>query len=163
MTSIRIEPLTQSAFAPFGDVIEISQDRASFPINGATTQRFHDLATATATGDNARVVLSMARATPFELPLQLTMVERHPDGSQCFMPVRPCRFLVTVAPDENGKPGTPRAFMAAPGQGINYNQGVWHAVLTALDAPTDFLIVDRQGDGDNLETFDYPEPWTLTE
>jgi ureidoglycolate lyase len=161
LTAITIAPLTADAFAPFGDVIAIDPARGSFPINGSTTQRFHDLATAEATGSNARVVISLARATPFALPLELTVVERHPFGSQAFVPVVPTRFLVIVAPDEKGTPGTPRAFLAAPGQGINYRRGTWHGVLTALDGETDFIIIDREGREPNLEEFHYPEPWTI--
>ena len=157
MTTITIEKLTREAFAPFGDVLEIADDLAKQPINGGTTQRF-DLGAATVTGTNAGVMLSMARATPFSLPLSLKMVERHPHGSQAFVPVRPTEFLVVVAPDENGKPGMPRAFRAGPGQGINYRQGTWHGVLTALDGVTDFLIVDRSGDEDNCEIYNFPEP-----
>ena len=58
----------------------------------------------------------------------------------------------------NGTPGTPVAFLTAPGQGINYRQNVWHGVLTALDAETDFLIVDRTGDEDNCEIFTFETP-----
>jgi len=161
MTAIKIEPLTRKDFAEFGDVIEITGDTASHHINAGTTQRFHDLATVVATGEEARPIISMARAQPFELPLSLEMVERHPNGSQAFIPLRPTRFLVVVAPDENGKPGTPRAFMATPGQAINYFLGTWHGVLTALDAETDFLIVDREGEGNNLEVFNFPEPYLV--
>jgi len=163
MTTIKIQPLTRKAFAIFGDVIEIASDNESYPINAGTTQRFHDLGTVVATGEDARPIISMARAQPFELPLSLALVERHPNGSQAFIPVRPTRFLVVVAPDENGRPGTPRAFMAAPGQGVNYFLGTWHGVLTALDDETDFLIVDREGDGDNLETFTFAQPYTVEE
>lgn len=162
MTTIKIEPLTKQAFEPFGDVIEIRDDANSYPINGATTARYHDLATVVATGEEARTIISMARATPFQLPLEISMVERHPLGSQAFIPVRPTRFVVTVAPDEHGRPGTPRAFMAEPGQGINYFLGTWHAVLTAIDGETDFIIVDRAGEGDNLEEYHYPEPFTVS-
>ncbi len=160
MNTITAEKLTATAFAPFGDVIEISPDAANEPINGGTTKRF-DIAKATVSGTNAGVIISMARATPFDLPLELKMVERHPHGSQAFVPVSPARFLVVVAPDEGGRPGTPRAFLAAPGQGINYHQGTWHGVLTALDQQTDFIIVDRKGDEDNCEIFDFPEPWRI--
>ena len=161
MSVIRIEPLTRAAFAPFGDVIEVDETLANHPINGGTTQRFHDLGTATVSGTDARVALSIARATPFTLPLDLTMVERHPHGSQAFVPLAPTRFLVVVAPDEGGRPGAPRAFLAGPGQGINYHQGTWHGVLTALDGVTDFLIVDRIGLEDNCDTFDYPTPYRI--
>lgn len=160
MTVIHAEKLTKEAFAPFGDVIEIDENAANHPINGGTTQRF-DLANATVTGTNAGVQISMARATPFSLPLSLTMVERHPHGSQAFVPVRPARFLVVVAPDEGDRPGTPRAFLAAPGQGINYRQGTWHGVLTALDAETDFMVVDRKGDEPNCDIVHFDEPYTV--
>ncbi len=104
----------------------------------------------------------MARAQPFTMPLTLSMLERHPDGSQAFIPITQTRFVVIVAPDEDGKPGMPLAFMASPGQGINYLQNVWHGVLTALDEVTDFIIVDRAGDGDNLEIFNLEHPYEVT-
>lgn len=161
MTVIRIEKLTRAAFAPFGDVVEIDEALANHPINGGTTQRFHDLGTATVSGTHARVALSMARARPFSLPLDLRMVERHPFGSQAFIPVRPTEFLIVVAPDEGGRPGTPRAFLAGPGQGINYRAGTWHGVLTALEGITDFVIVDRIGDEPNCEEFHFPVPYRI--
>lgn len=163
MTSIRIEPLTREAFELFGDVIQIDGHEQHFPINGGTTERFHDLSTAVAQGEDAQVIISMARAQPFTLPLELKMVERHPEGSQAFVPVEPARFIVIVAPDEHGRPGTPRALLAEKGQGINYFTGTWHGVLTVLDKPTDFLIVDRAGEGKNLEEHFYDEPFRIEE
>jgi len=161
--TLKIEPLTRAAFAPYGDVIEIGADAPGFAINAGTTQRFHDLGTAVATGSGARVVISMARAQPFSLPLEVGMVERHPFGSQCFVPVERVRFVVTVAPDEGGTPGTPRSFLARPGQGINFHRGTWHAPLTALDRVTDFLIVDREGEERNLDEFRFEQPWSIAE
>jgi len=161
MQIIKIEPLTRAAFAPFGDVIEFSGEAESFEINNGTTTRFHDLATITATGQHARATISLARAMPFDLPLKLTMMERHPLGSQAFIPIKPARFLVLVALDHGSKPHQPKAFLTAPGQGINFTQNTWHGVLTALDQQTDFLIVDRVGDGDNLEIFEFPDPFMV--
>ncbi len=163
MPSIKIEPLTKEAFLAFGDVIEIRPDGDSHPINSGTTTRFHNLGTVVANGEDARPIISMARATPFTLPLSLEMVERHPFGSQAFIPVKPTRFLVVVAPDEDGRPGSPKAFLAGPGQGINYFVNTWHGVLTALDGETDFIIIDREGAGENLEEFRFPEPWSVEE
>ncbi len=161
MITLKTTPLTRAAFAPFGDLIEIDEALANHPIDGSTTQRFHDLGTATVSGTDARVAFSMMRATPSDLPLTLKMVERHPFGSQAFVPVSPTRFLVVVAPDENGRPGTPRAFLAKPGQGINYHAGVWHGALTALDTITDFLVVDRIGKEDNCEIFTFETPYRI--
>jgi ureidoglycolate lyase len=70
-------------------------------------------------------------------------------------------FLVIVAPDEGGTPGTPRAFLTRPGQGINIAMNTWHGVLAPLVETSEFLIVDRGGDGNNLEEHHFDVPWTV--
>jgi len=153
-------PLTREAFAPFGDVIDI--DTANhYPINGGKAERFHALAAAEATGPNARVLVSIVRGTPYEFPLKLTMVERHPFGSQVFMPLSPRPFVVVVAHDENGKPGEPHVFVTRPGQGVNYPRNSWHGVLTPIGEEQDFLVVDRGGDGVNVEEHFFAEPYEV--
>lgn len=162
MPRLVASPLTREAFAPFGDVIEIQTAGDHFPINGGTTERFDDLGTAVALGEGARTAISMVRAQPFEFPHLLHFVERHPDGSQAFIPVEPARFLVVVAPNSgNDMPGDPLAFLAGPGQGVNFFAGTWHGVLTALDRVTDFAVVDRKGPGPNLDVFNYDETWEI--
>jgi len=158
--TIFIEPLTAQAFAPFGQVIQ-TEGAQHFPINNGKTERFHDLAQVQLGGPNSRPIISIARGQPYSLPLTLAMVERHPFGSQAFHPLSNRPFLVIVAPDENGTPGRPRAFLTAPGQGINYAINTWHGVLTPLGEPADFLLVDRTGDGPNLEEYFYPTPWQV--
>lgn len=160
MKTLTARPLTREAFAPFGDVIDVDTGN-QYPINAGKTQRFHDLATAEATGDDARVILSIARGAPYDFPLKLSMVERHPLGSQAFMPLGGKPFLVVVCPDEAGRPGEPKVFVTAPGQGVNYARGTWHGVLTPFGERQDFLIVDRAGSGDNLEEFHLAEPYEL--
>jgi ureidoglycolate lyase len=156
---LTLRPLTAEAFAPYGDVIEATG--ASFPINGGMCDRFHDLARLEFTGDG-RAGVSLGYSRPYPLPLSFGLVERHPLGSQAFVPMSEDPFLVVVAPDESGRPGTPLAFLTRPGQGVNYLRNVWHGVLTPLGRPARFLIVDRIGSGDNLEEFRYPEPWTVS-
>ena len=159
--TIFIEPLTAQAFAPFGQVIQ-TEGAQHFPINNGKTERFHDLAQVQLAGPNSRPIISIACGQPYSLPLTLAMVERHPFGSQAFHPLSNRPFLVIVAPDENGTPGRPRAFLTAPGQGINYAINTWHGVLTPLgNEPADFLLVDRAGDGPNLEEYFYPTPWQV--
>jgi ureidoglycolate lyase len=154
--TIVAEPLGAAAFAAFGDVIDASGP--SYPINAGMTDRFHDLAHIDVDG---RVGISRAHGRPVRLPHALALVERHPLGSQAWIPLGPDPFLVVVAPDEGGVPGRPRAFLTAPGQGVNYLRGVWHGVLTPLDRPQDFLVVDRVSDGANLEEHAFREPWTV--
>jgi ureidoglycolate lyase len=153
-------PLTAEAFAPYGDVIEAAA-APSFAFNGGMADRFHDLARLEAAGEGARIGVSIGRARPYSLPLTLALVERHPFGSQAFVPLSQAPFVVVVAPDEGGRPGAPLAFLTAPGQGVNYHAGVWHGVLTPLGREQDFLIVDRVGGGPNLEEHVYDPPWTV--
>jgi ureidoglycolate lyase len=91
------------------------------------------------------------------------MVERHPEGSQAFLPMTAAPFLVIVAPDAGGVPGTPRAFLTAHGQGVNYHRGTWHGVLTPLSAPGLFAVVDRIGTTPNLEEHWFATPWTVVD
>ncbi|WP_299677991.1 ureidoglycolate lyase [uncultured Roseobacter sp.] len=141
-------PLTAEAFAPFGDVLECAgpPDRL---INAGLCGRFHDRARMEF-GPDGRAGLSLFNAEARSLPYTLDLLEQHPEGSQAFVPMTPAPFLVTVAPDEGGQPGTPSAFLTAPYQGINLHRGTWHGVLTPLSAPGIFAVVDRIGETPNL-------------
>jgi len=160
MKTITARALTREAFAPFGEVIE-TEGASHYPINNGMCERFHDLARVEAAGSNARVLVNIFRGRPYDFPLKLSLVERHPLGSQAFMPLSPRPFLVVVCHDEDGRPGRPHAFLTRPGQGVNYPRNRWHAVLTPIGEPQDFLVVDRGGDGNNLEEFTFEEPWEI--
>lgn len=160
MIDLQVQKMTQEGFAPFGDLIDFDR-KGDFFINNGMCERFHALAETEAVGDKARVIISLGRAQAYPLPLKLEMMERHPLGSQAFIPLQPAPFLVIVAPDMDGKPGTPQAFLTSPGQGVNYHRGTWHAVLTPLGESADFIIVDRAGSGENLEEFDLPQPYQV--
>ena len=147
---IVIAPLTAASFAPFGDLIGCAGDPDKV-INQGLCGRFHDRAELDFSDGRAGV--SLFRAIPRDLPLQLDMVERHPDGSQTFIPMSYDPFLVIAAPDVDGTPGTPLAFLTESGQGINFHRGTWHGVLTPLHAPGLFAVIDRIGPGTNLEEY----------
>lgn len=156
--TIRAEPLTAATFAPFGEVLEAEgpPDRI---INRGLCGRWHDRAALDFSDGRAGISVFLAEARA--LPYLLDLLERHPEGSQAFLPMHATPWLVTVAPDAGGIPGTPRAFLAAPGQGINLRRGSWHGVLTPLHAPGLFAVVDRIGPGANLQEHPLPEPWTV--
>jgi ureidoglycolate lyase len=153
VVSIRIEPLAREAFRPFGEVI--AADGTVEWINDGGAERHRGLARA-AVGDGAVeigvVVVRRAVSVPFEVP----MLERHPLGTQAFVPLDGKPFLVVVAEDARDV-GTIRAFRAEGDQGINYGMGVWHTPLLALEAGQRFLVVDRVGDGVNLEVCELDE------
>lgn len=160
--SLLLERLTKAAFAPFGDVVE-ADPKTMRLINSGTTQRFHALSAADVWGEGARAILSLFIGQPRSLPYEVSMMERHPFGSQSFQPLDGRDWLVVVAEDEGGKPGRPRLFLATGRQGINIGANVWHHPLMALDKPSAFLVVDRDGPGINLEEHDYPQAYLVEE
>lgn len=157
--TITLEPLTAAAFAPYGDVLEASGDPDKI-INQGFCGRFHDRARLDF-GPQGRAGISIFQAQPRALPYLLDLVERHPDGSQAFLPMSHDEWLVIVADDRAGTPTGIRAFLAAPGQGVNLHRGTWHGVLTPLHAPGLFAVVDRIGDTPNLQEYSLPEPYEI--
>ncbi|UYO73451.1 ureidoglycolate lyase [Halomonas qinghailakensis] len=153
MIKLIAEPLTAEAFAPFGDVLD-ARTSASFPINAGRTQRHHNLATVETLGENAHTLINIFVSQPVTLPLELTFLERHPQGSQAFMPLHQERFIVVVAPpgDTIDKADV-RAFVTDGRQGVNYRAGTWHAIQSVLEREGEFLVVDRGGDGNNCDEF----------
>ncbi len=158
---IGTEPLTRDAFAPFGEVLE-AHGQPSMIINQGKCGRFHDLASLDFIGDTARACVSMFLSEKRCLPYRLEMVERHPLGSQAFVPMTQAPFLIVACPDEDGRPGTPRAFVSKAGQGINFFRNTWHGVLTPLSDPGLFAVIDRAGTGNNLEEVWFDEPCLVT-
>ncbi len=157
MTSLKIEPLTRSAFASFGDVIEMA-DAHHYPINQGFTERFHDLARIDTGTEGGETIVSLFRSQPRAFPFAITFVERHPLGSQAFYPLQNRDWLIVVAEaDVPPSAKTLRAFRATGRQGINYARNAWHFPLLILDADSDFLVVDRKGPGNNLEEVTLPE------
>jgi Ureidoglycolate hydrolase len=159
---LTIRPLTAETFAPFGDVIEARPETMRL-INGGTTERFHALAAPEVAGEGARVIINIFRGQPRAFPYRLDMMERHPLGSQSFSPLGGRPYLVVVSPDEGGRPGRPQVFLARGDQGVNYRRNTWHHPLMAVGEVSDFLIVDRDGPGNNLEEFFFDTPFTILE
>lgn len=143
--ALKARPLTAAAFAPFGDVIE-SEGRNSHKINEDACDRFHDLAAVDVAEAGGRPLINIFRSAPTTLPLKPKVMERHPLGSQAFVPMGTDPFLVVVAPagDPPG-PGDLHAFITNGRQGVNYARGVWHHPLVVLKPGMDFLVVDRGG------------------
>ena len=160
MQILRMEPLTRAAFAPFGEVIELEGAR-HFPINGGTTKRFHDLAAIDVNEAGGRPIVSVFRAQPRTWPVEIAMMERHPLGSQAFVPLDAAGYAVVVAPAGAFDPAQMRAFWAEGGQGVNYAKGVWHHPLLAFGRVSDFVVIDRGGSQPNCDEIALDEPWRL--
>lgn len=154
--TLRTEPLTTEAFAPFGDILEAAGPHDKL-INEGMCKRFHDRARMDF-GPEGRAGISIFQAEARALPYTCALVERHPEGSQAFIPMSADPFLVIVAEDEGGHPARFRAFLTAPGQGINLLRNTWHGVLTPLAPPGLFAVIDRIGDTANLEEYPLATP-----
>ena len=161
MRELLIEPLTREAFAPFGDVIELEGAR-QIPINLGTTMRYHDLAHIDVADGGGRPLVNVFRGEPRALPFEVQMLERHPLGSQAFVPLTDKPYLIVVAPKGELVPTSMRAFVSRGWQGVNYAKGVWHHPLIALDRVTDFIVIDRGGNGHNCDEQTLPESVWLT-
>ena len=155
---ISIQPMDAASFASFGDVLTL-KSKPDKMINQDMCGRHHDLAKLDFTDGQAGI--SLFDAVPRQLPYTLDLMERHPLGSQAFIPLHEHSFLVIVASDMGGKPGEPLAFLTAPRTGINIYKNTWHGVLTPLQAPGMFAVIDRVGKGKNLEEYWLDEKYII--
>jgi ureidoglycolate lyase len=150
MRALTPEPLSAEAFAPFGSVIEASDRALRIEINQGHAVRYDRLADIDASDGHGSGAISLFRARPLAA-LELKVFERHPLGSQAFVPLSGRPYLVAVAPAGDFAPAEVRLFRAQAHQGVQYAKGVWHHFLLVLDAESDFLVVDRAGPGENCD------------
>jgi ureidoglycolate lyase len=158
MQEIKIRPLTKEDFAPFGDLLDLSGEPDKI-INQGNCGRYHNRAGLDFIDGAAGI--SLFDAKPRALPYELEMMERHPLGSQAFIPMNYAPFLIIAALDNGGTPGLPMAFLSTSGQAINFHRNVWHGVLTPLNGPGLFAVVDRIGEGANLEEVFFDTPYLV--
>lgn len=161
VNKLKASPLTRNAFIGYGQVIQ-KDGAKSFPINAGNCMRYHDLVDIDVIGEESRPIVSIVSGKPYKLPVEVPMVERHPFGSQAFIPTSNNRLLVVVCRDEDGVPVEPQAFLTSPGQGVNIGRNVWHGILTPLDGDSDFVVVDWAGKGVNLEEYFFKAPYEVS-
>ena len=154
VTTLDIQPLDKAGFAPFGIVIE-TDGAKQISINQGTTTRFDAMCAVDVEEAGGQPIISLFRGNRRPDPIEIHLLERHPLSSQAFMPLSQYDWLVVVAhgnaagdaPDFS----TLACFKASGIQGVSYNRGTWHHPLLPLQAVQDFLVIDRRGDGDNLD------------
>lgn len=148
---IKPESLTAAAFAPYGDVIECGDLAEKRNINYGNTIKFANLAKLDIAAPPGEPTVSIFRSTPLPRPVHAKIMERHPLSSQAFYPLSGRPYLVVVADKGNFDPKKIRVFLAGPAQGVNYHAGTWHHYSLALDAPSDFMVIDRKGPEKNCD------------
>jgi len=147
--SLTVEPLTASAFAPFGEVIE-TPPAGGAVTNGGLAVRHDEVAKLDLVEEGSRPLLGIFRVKPTPLPIEVRWLECHPKASQAFVPIGERPFLVIVAPAGSAPdPAATRAFLTNGRQGVNYRRGTWHFPVIALERETDFLVLDRGDAGGN--------------
>ena len=146
---INPKPITKENFSKFGDMIS-TNDIKPIEINNGYAKRFDGIANVDTSKDNGETIISIFSALKRSFPMKIDMMEKHPLGSQAFVPMKDTTFLVFVAPKGN-KPDLNKieAFIIPPGIGVNYNPGTWHFPLISTEN-MNFLVIDRKGSGDNL-------------
>jgi len=159
MKTLNPKSLKQKYFREYGDIIDTSQ-KVPFEINDGRCLRYNDLANLNFT--NGQAGISLFESEKINLPYRFNFMEKHPLGSQAFIPVFGSKFMVIVARDKNGKPGDPEVFITKQGQGVNYHKNVWHGILAPLEDPGLFVVIDWIGSGKNLDTNTYKD-WYFIE
>ena len=142
-------PITKENFAKYGDMIS-TKDIKPLEINNGYAKRYDGIANLNTSNDNGETTISIFSALKRSFPMKVDMMEKHPLGSQAFIPMKETTFLVFVAP-KGEKPNLDKveAFIIPAGIGVNYNPGIWHFPLISTE-DMNFLVVDRKGLGDNL-------------
>lgn len=154
ISTLEIQPLTKVAFLPFGKVIE-TDGAKQISINQGTTTRFDAMSDVDVSEADGRPIISLFRGKRRPNPIEINLLERHPLGSQAFIPLSQHNWLVVVAhcnlAGDAPNFSTLACFIASGAQGVSYDRGTWHHPLLTLEAVQDFLVIDRQGGGHNLD------------
>jgi ureidoglycolate lyase len=148
------KPLTQAGFALYGEVVEAAGVAPKL-INQGFAKRFNNLCRVDVDSTGGSANVSLFTAQPRPMPIRIALMERHPLGSQAFIPLqnRPWHVLVCDDPRDTK---SYHLFEASGQQGVNYGRNVWHHPLLVTDANSRFLVIDRQGPGENLEEVALP-------
>ena len=158
MKNLAIKPkiITKENFKKFGDMIS-TEDIKPLEINNGFAKRYDGIANLDTKKENGESTICIFSALKRSFPMKIDMMEKHPLGSQAFIPMKETVFLSFVAP-EGDKPDLTRveAFIIPKGIGVNYNPGIWHFPLISTE-DMNFLVVDRKGEGDNLIIHDLKE------
>ena len=141
--------ITKENFAKYGDMIS-TKDIEPLEINNGYAKRYDGIANLNTSSDNGKTTISIFSALKRSFPMKIDMMEKHPLGSQAFIPMKETTFLTFVAPEgEIPNLDKIQSFVIPKGKGINYKAGIWHFPLISTE-DMNFLVVDRNGSGDNL-------------
>ncbi len=147
--NIKPVKISRENFAIYGDLIS-TNDINPMDINAGYAKRFDNLADLNTSKDGGKTIVSIFSALKRTFPMTVDMMEKHPLGSQAFIPMKETTFLCFVAPaGESPEINKIESFIVPPKTGINYKPGIWHFPLISTE-DINFLVIDRKGKGENL-------------
>ena len=151
---IKPKKITRKNFKKFGDLISTKKIRP-ININNGYAKRFNNLCKINTSIKKGNAIMSIFSAKKRKFPMKIEMMEKHPLGSQAFVPMSETKFLVFVAP-KGKKPNTKKiqSFIVPKQTGINYKPGIWHFPLISTKS-MNFLVIDRKGKGNNLVIYKF--------
>ena len=146
---IKPKKITSKNFKKFGEVISTKKIKP-ININNGYAKRFDSLCKINTSLKKGNTIISIFSARKRRFPMNIKMMEKHPLGSQAFIPMKETKFLVFVAP-KGKKPNVKKieSFIIPKQTGINYKPGIWHFPLISIKN-MNFLVIDRKGIGNNL-------------
>jgi len=154
--------ITRKNFATYGDLIS-SDNIKPIDINSGYAKRFDNLANINTSRDGGKTTVSIFSTLKRTFPMKIDMMEKHPLGSQAFIPMKETNFIVLVAPPGD-KPEISKieSFVVSRGIGINYKPDIWHFPLISTEN-MNFLVMDRKGTGDNLIIYNFEKEKVILE
>ncbi|HEV8307682.1 MAG TPA: ureidoglycolate lyase [Methylomirabilota bacterium] len=121
---VRVEPLTEEAFAPFGQVVSAKDRPPDFETESGTQGWAVDFS-------SGRPLVMLLR-TPYQ-GLRFSKLERHFNLTQTFLPLGGSPAVVAVAPPSSDRTAVPdptdvRAFLLDGSKGYALARGTWHSL-----------------------------------
>ena len=159
---IKPTKITKKSFALYGDLIS-TNDVRPMDINDGYAKRFDNLANINTSKEKGETIVSIFSALKRTFPMKIDMMEKHPLGTQAFIPMKETTFITFVAPlGKKPEINKIESFIVPPGMGINYKAGVWHFPLISTE-DMNYLVIDRKGSGNNLIIYNFEKEKVILE
>ena len=144
INKIEIESINLDNFSEFGHIIHKDFAFEKILINQSTTIRHHNISDLALNNEDGISAISIFSGSPRSIPIEIKIMEKHPIGSQSFLPVQNIDWLIVVSKEKNDMPDLDamRCFRIQGDVGITYKKNVWHHPLL-VRKNQDFWIVDR--------------------
>jgi len=91
--TIQPKPITKENFSKFGDVIT-TEGIKPLNINNGYAKRYDGIAKLNTATEDGKTTISIFSALKRNFPMKIDMMEKHPLGSQAFIPMKETTFFM---------------------------------------------------------------------